>query len=270
MATVRRPVVAGKFYPLHDTELGRMIDTLYGAVGVSPRPALGVLAPHAGYVYSGACAARALADVEIPERVVLLGPNHTGQGARISAAPEDLWRTTLGNVAIDHELLDELVADCPAVRREASAHRFEHCLEVEVPFLQRRRADLRLAPIVVGTHDLGQLLELGRGLAEVCARREPRPLLLVSSDMTHYEPAAEAERKDREALARLEALDPEGLHRVVLERGITMCGVAPAVAALEALRRLGARRGEVVCYTNSGAVTGDDREVVAYAGVVFR
>ncbi|RMF73781.1 MAG: AmmeMemoRadiSam system protein B, partial [Acidobacteria bacterium] len=264
------PVVAGKFYPMHDVELGRLVGTLYQAVDVSPRPAFGVLAPHAGYVYSGACAARALADVDIPPQVVLLGPNHTGHGARLSAAPEDLWRTPLGNVPVDAELLGELEAACPGLRREPAAHRFEHSLEVEVPFLQVRRPDVTIAPIVVGTHDLDELLGLGRALAEVCEARTPRPLLLVSSDMTHYEPATRAAEKDRLALERLEAVDPEGLHRVVLSRGISMCGVAPAVAALEALRRMGARRGEVVCYTNSGAVTGDDREVVAYAGVVFR
>jgi AmmeMemoRadiSam system protein B len=178
--------------------------------------------------------------------------------------------TPLGKVALDHDLIRELMTADGDLALDSRAHAAEHSLEVQVPFLQTLRPDVRLAPIVVGTHDLQALLRLGQALAEVAARLPERPLIVISSDMTHYEPAEAARAKDARALAWLSVVDPVGLYKTVTEQGITMCGVAPAVAALEALRRLGATRGEQVVYTHSGVVTGNDREVVAYAGVVFR
>ncbi|NJN64235.1 MAG: AmmeMemoRadiSam system protein B [Acidobacteria bacterium] len=270
MATVRPPVVAGKFYPLHDTELRAEVTRLFDAVGdVRREPARGVLVPHAGYVYSGRCAAETLARVDIPSRVILLGPNHTGRGSAFSLAPHDLWRTPIGNARVDHAFLMALEARCPRAKREPDAHRFEHALEVEVPWLQVRNDALRIAPITVGTHVLSALLEVGAALAETILESAEPSLVLVSSDMTHYESASIAREKDAAALERICALDAPGLQEVVTSRGITMCGVAPAVVALAALSRLGARSGDVVCYTHSGEVTGDDREVVAYAGVVI-
>lgn len=271
MANLRPPVVAGKFYPLHETDLKATVSGLLGAQeSRTRRPALGVIVPHAGYVYSGTCTARTLAEVSIPARVIMLGPNHTGRGRAFSAAPHDLWRTPLGNAPIDHELLDALAAACPRIAREPDAHRGEHSLEVEVPFLQVLRPDVRIAPLLVGTHDLAALEEVGAALALVLSRLPEPALVLVSSDMSHYEPADQARAKDEIALARIAALDPRGLHRDVTTHGISMCGMAPAVVALTALIARGATSAEVVAYTHSGEVTGDDREVVAYAGVVIR
>lgn len=271
MAAVRPPAVAGAFYPAQPARLGSMLDGMRPD-DVSPVAALGLMVPHAGYVYSGSAAMRTFASAVLPARVILLGPNHTGRGVPLAAAVEDEWLTPLGKVPLDRPLLDALRAADPEVAADGRAHAAEHCLEVQVPMLRALRPDVRIAPLVIGTHDLHALLALGAALADVVAAErdaEGGPLLVISSDMTHYEPAAAARRKDELALARLAAIDPAGLHRTVLGEDISMCGMAPAVAALEALRRLGATRGETVVYTHSGVVTGDDREVVAYAGMVF-
>ncbi len=269
MATVRPPAVAGQFYPANPGRLAEMVSGLLPPEE-TPVPALGLMAPHAGYVYSGSAAGKTYARVTVPGTVILLGPNHTGRGHHLAAGADDEWLTPLGKVALDRDLLAALEAADPEVRGDGRAHASEHSLEVQVPFLQTLRSDVRIAPLVVGTLHLPTLLRLGAALADVVQRAPERPLIVISSDMTHYEPALAAQQKDAHALAHLAAIDPEGLHRTVTTEGISMCGVAPAVAALEALRRLGARRGEQIVYTNSGAVTGDDREVVAYAGMVFR
>jgi hypothetical protein len=268
MTTVRRPAVAGAFYPADPRTLATEVRGLIPA-DEPVASAVAAMVPHAGYVYSGPCAGKTLARLEIPSTVVLVGPNHTGRGVPLAYAPEDAWLTPLGKAEIDRELLEELATEVPGVQPSAAAHQSEHCLEVQVPLLQTLRRDVRIAPIVIGTHDLNALLALGVGLSEVVRRRDPRPLLLISSDMTHYESAAAALSKDERALEALEALDPRRLHQVVHDGRISMCGVGAAVAVIEAAGRLGARRGTPVCYTNSAAVTGDEREVVAYAGMVF-
>lgn len=268
MPSLRHPVVAGKFYPLHAEELRSQLASLIPRAEGRER-VFGAMVPHAGYVYSGACAGRTLGRIQIPSSVLLLGPNHTGRGAALAAGAEDAWRTPLGPVELDHALVGALEAEGVGVRPDARAHYGEHCLEVQLPFLQSLRKDVRVAPLLVRSQRLEELLRLGQAIARVFGAMQERPLLLISSDMTHYEPAPSAEKKDRQALERLYELDAKGLHETVTALGITMCGVGPAVAALEAMRTLGATRGEEVCYTHSGLVTGDDRDVVAYAGALF-
>ncbi|MDQ7006079.1 MAG: AmmeMemoRadiSam system protein B [Acidobacteriota bacterium] len=269
MPAVRYPAVAGAFYPADRVRLAALLDRMMPSTPEAV-PAMGVLVPHAGYVYSGSCAGAVWGTLALPGRVILLGPNHTGRGAALAAAEEASWATPLGSVAVDRSLLEDLGRRLAALRFDSRAHSAEHGLEVQVPFMQRRREDVQIAPLVSAVTDLPALLEMGRALAEVIESCEgPRPMIAVSSDMTHYESAAAAREKDAAALERLEALDPEGLARVVREREISMCGAACAVAALEALRLLGARSARTVCYTHSGEVTGDDTEVVTYAGMVF-
>jgi AmmeMemoRadiSam system protein B len=266
--TIRMPAVAGRFYPgsrqALQTEISR-----YVPAGVEPRAVKGLLAPHAGYMYSGPVAGAVYAAAVIPERVVVLCPNHTGHGRPLAMMGDGLWHTPLGDVPVDNELAADLSARLPQLESDESAHRFEHSLEVQLPFLQCRRPDFSLVPICIGTSRPDLLLRLGEALAGVVAD-QPGPVLLVaSSDMTHYEPAAEASRKDHLAIRCLEALDPEGLARTVQEEDISMCGWAPAMAVVQACKRLGATRGELVRYATSGDVTGDTVSVVGYAGMLF-
>ncbi|HEV8200771.1 MAG TPA: AmmeMemoRadiSam system protein B [Candidatus Polarisedimenticolia bacterium] len=265
---IRRPAVAGSFYPAGEGALRSELEALTagGRVPDGPPPRA-LLVPHAGYVYSGRIAARTYLSGPLPERFIVLGPNHTGEGEPIAVQSEGAWRTPLGDAPIDQPLAASVLAEVGRARVDVAAHRREHSIEVQIPFLQHLAPAGRFVPICVGTHRLDALLELGRGLARVIGACADPVTLVLSSDMTHYEPADEVERRDRPALERILAIDPEGLWRVVRDGRITMCGVAPAVAGLEAARRLGAGTATLVAYGHSGQTNGDMTSVVAYSGV---
>lgn len=264
---LRSPAVAGQFYPKHPAALAHTLDQLIPPV-VEKRSAFGVMVPHAGYVYSGGVAGKTFAGVTIPPEVVILGPNHHGTGHQAAVYRHGGWETPLGTVSIAEELADAILAACPAAAADVQAHTHEHSLEVQVPFLQTLLAEVVIAPLCIGRLPLETLLALGDGLAQALRTRPQRPLLVASTDMTHYESGEVARRKDHLALERVLALDPEGLYQTVGANRISMCGVLPTVIMLRAAIKLGATRAELVAYANSGDVTGDQREVVGYAGVV--
>ncbi len=263
----REPAVAGRFYPADRDRLARDVAALLGRVADAPAPAIGLLAPHAGYVYSGAVAGATYARVGVPERAVVLCPNHTGAGAPVSLWPDGAWRTPLGRVPVDPELAAAL-QECPLVACDRAAHLREHALEVQLPFLQARRPDISIVALCLGPLDAAECEELGRAVAEAVRARPA--LLVASSDMSHYLPAEVARAKDEHALARLLALDARGLHEVVEREDISMCGVVPATVMLAAARELGATAAELVRYANSGDVSGDRTSVVGYAGAIVR
>jgi len=260
----REPAVAGTFYPGEPARLAKDVAGLLRSGGPAQK-ALGLLAPHAGYVYSGAVAGATYARVEVPARAVVLGPNHTGHGARAALWPDGAFRTPLGEVAIDPELTAALAA-CPGVRGDRAAHLREHALEVQLPFLQVRRPGVAIAALCLGPLSLAEAEELGGALSEAVKGREA--LLVASSDMSHYLEEARARALDARALERLLALDPRGLYETVRRERISMCGVVPATVMLFAARALGATRAELVRYAHSGEVTGDRQSVVGYAGLV--
>jgi AmmeMemoRadiSam system protein B len=259
--------VAGQFYPGRKTALVETLAKLLPAVS-DKQPAFAVMSPHAGYVYSGSVAGRTFAAVAIPAEVVILGPNHHGYGHPLAVYPCGEWDLPLGKVPIAAELTGAILAACPQTGADSTAHRFEHSLEVQVPFLQSLAPELAIAALCIGRADLATLLALGDGLAVALRTRPVRPLLVASTDMTHYESGETARRKDLLALQHVLALDPEGLYRTVSDQHISMCGVLPTVVMLRAALALGARRAELVAYANSGEVTGDQSEVVGYAGVI--
>ncbi len=262
----REPAVAGRFYPGDAAHLARDVARLLGPPAPA-EPALGVLAPHAGYVYSGQVAGATYARVAIPERAVVLSPNHTGLGARVSLWPDGAWKTPLGPVPVDPGLTEAL-RGCRLVREDRAAHRHEHALEVQLPFLRMRRPDVAIAALCLGPLSADEALELGDALAEAVRTRPA--LIVASSDMSHYVSADEAREKDHRALDRFLALDARGLHDTVRREDISMCGVVPATVLLAAARQLGARSAELVSYANSGDVSGDRDNVVGYAGAVVR
>jgi len=262
----REPAVAGRFYGQQPGPLAREVDA-WLAADVAPAPALGLVAPHAGYVYSGAIAGAAYARVAVPERVLVLGPNHTGLGSAAALWPEGAWLTPLGAVPIDAELTAALAAD-PALEPDREAHLLEHSLEVQLPFLQRARPGVRIAALCLGHLSFSGCERVARAVAR--ASEAAGALVVASSDMSHYIPAETARTLDRRAIDRILALDPEGLYEVVHRDRITMCGIVPATVMLLAARARGATSAELVRYGNSGDVSGDDRRVVGYAGVVVR
>jgi len=269
---VRAPAVSGRFYPGTGAQLERAVRSLLDAVPAAvPAPARAAMVPHAGYSYSGLTAAHVFARLEIPPLVIVLAPNHTG----VCHAPggASLWeagafRTPLGEAAVDERFAAALLAASPLVGVDHAAHAQEHAAEVEVPFLQVRRHDARIVPLILAWDEWPACRALGEALAGLVARWMEPTLLLASSDLNHYEPAAVNERKDRSALEAVAALDGEELLRRCKSERISMCGRAPAATVMAAARALGAARGEVVHYSNSGMVTGDDA-VVGYGGVVI-
>jgi MEMO1 family protein len=266
---VRRPAVAGRFYPGDPADLDRAVRAfLDGGKDGPPRPALGVMAPHAGYVYSGGVAGQVFSRVEVPARVVVLCPNHTGRGTPVSVVTEGAFRIPGADVPIDTDLARAILDEVPAARADRAAHRDEHAIEVELPFLLARRADVAIVPIVLSGLGEAETVRLGVGLYRAIARAGGDALLVASSDMSHYLPDAEAREVDARALEPLLSFDPAGLYRTVREHDISMCGFIPATAMLAYCREAGAGRPELVGYATSGDAFGDRDRVVGYAGVV--
>ena len=266
---LRSPAVAGQFYPGNRGSLARALEQLL-PVNSPKTPALGVMSPHAGYIYSGAVAGKVFAGVEISPEVVILGPNHHGIGHQVAVYSSGGWDTPLGPVPVAEELAADILSSCPAAAADTRAHLHEHSLEVQVPFLRTLLPNVMIVPICLGRLPLDTLLALGDGLARAVAGRQPLPLIVASTDMTHYESGEEARRKDELALQHVLDLDPQGLYRTVRDERISMCGVLPTVVMLQASLALGATRAELIAYANSGDVTGDQRKVVGYAGVTVR
>jgi MEMO1 family protein len=269
---VRTPAVAGRFYPARAEELLHQVRAFTGQAEQRRARVIGCVAPHAGYMYSGAVAGTVYARVEIPVHCVLLCPNHTGKGVPLAAMATTTWQTPLGDVPPDSEICRRLMQRFPPLEEDSVAHKSEHAIEVQLPFLQTLQPNLKIVPIAVGTSRYEVLRGLGEALAEVIAafeeqRKEPM-LIIASSDMNHYEPDDVTRRKDKKAIDQVLGLDARGLWEVVTREDISMCGLGPTVIMLTAAKLLGATKATLVKYATSGDVSGDYSAVVGYAGMV--
>jgi hypothetical protein len=278
---IRQPAVAGTFYSASAETL--RADVARACVLTETRlPAIAVVSPHAGYIYSGAVAGAVFARITIPETVILLGPNHTGLGPTISVFARGTWIIPGTAIDVDESLSHALLCQIPGAEADTSAHRHEHSLEVQLPFLDHARRTLlpneeyppmRVVPIILGTAQRQICRTIGLALAGVirehAARGNSVPLLLASSDMNHYESDAVTRRKDRQAIEAIQHLDPDGLADAVQEQNISMCGVGPTMAVLHAARALGASAATLTGYATSGEVSKDLEHVVGYAGFVI-
>jgi AmmeMemoRadiSam system protein B len=267
MNQVREAAVAGQFYPRSKTELLREVEGFLARGAGKKIHALGVIAPHAGYIYSGAVAGAVYAHVEVPRRVIVLCPNHTGIGEPLAIISAGSFRTPLGEIAIDTAMAEALKQAFPLLREDAASQAREHAVEVQLPFLQAARHDVSFVPITVGTGQFEVLSALGVVLAKVIAECGEAVLIVASSDMNHYEDDAETRVKDALAIEQVLALQPKGLFQTVHGQKISMCGIGPAVTMLTAALRLGATSAELVKYATSGDVSGDREHVVGYAGI---
>ncbi len=266
---VRHPAVAGRFYPRDEKSLRDEVRTYLSQIPrQKPLPALGCIVPHAGYMYSGHVAGAVFAGLEIPERCLVMCPNHTGVGRALAIVSEGAWETPLGSVPIDSEFAAGLKQRCPLLHEDATAHRSEHAAEVELPFLQTLQPELKFVPIALGTGQFEPLEQLGCAIAEVIAAQNNSVLIVASSDMNHYESDAVTRVKDHSAIEPILRLDARALYDVVTGQHITMCGFGPAVAMLTATKQLGATSAELVKYATSGDASGDRDMVVGYAGIV--
>jgi MEMO1 family protein len=274
MATaIRQPAVAGRFYPSNAERLRVEVESfLHPPLDPDGEPnpirALGCVVPHAGYIYSGHVAGAVYRRLDLPLRTIILCPNHTGMGEPLAIMSRGAWHTPLGDVAIDEPLADELKRTMPLLSEDEEAHRSEHALEVQLPFLQMLRPGIQFVPIAVGTGNFEVLNALGAIIGKTLAARRDRVLVIASSDMNHYESDSVTRVKDRRAIDQLLALDARGLYDTVREGQISMCGYGPAVIMLTAARKLGATQAQLIRYATSGDVSGDKDMVVGYAGIV--
>jgi AmmeMemoRadiSam system protein B len=290
-SALRTPAVAGRFYPGRRDELLREVRTYTTTAQPAPSKtapaeasdaaaksaaesarvsAIGCVAPHAGYMYSGHVAGAVYSRLNIPEHCVILCPNHTGYGTPLAVMTETAWQTPLGEVAASTKLGSQLLQRFHMLQEDSSAHRGEHAIEVQLPFLQTQQPNLHIVPIVVGTSHFETLHGLGEALADVIGTFGERVLIVASSDMNHYESDAVTRVKDRKAIERVLALDARGLWEVVMGEDISMCGFGPTVAMLTAAKALGATSATLVRYATSGDVSGDYERVVGYAGIIVQ
>jgi AmmeMemoRadiSam system protein B len=266
---IRRSAVAGSFYAGTREQLRRQVEDLVPKA-VRAEHAVGVVAPHAGYVYSGRVAAAVYSRVEFPECFVILGPNHTGLGAAAAIMTQGEWETPMGTVSIDTALAKAILANSPALEEDHLGHLREHSIEVQLPMLQYFERPFSFVPICLLSHLYATCQDVGQAIASAAQAAGKRVLLVASTDMSHYVSRREATEKDRKAIEAILALDPHGLYQAVRREGISMCGYHPTTAMLVAAKALGATRADLVMYTDSGEVTRNLNEVVAYAGLIIR
>ncbi len=272
-SALRSPAVAGRFYPGRAEELLRAVRKYSSSAETARISAIGCVAPHAGYIYSGSVAGAVYSRLEIPKRCVILCPNHTGKGRALAVMTNTTWQTPLGEVAADADLGARLLRRYPALEEDSAAHRGEHAIEVQLPFLQALQPELKIVPIVIGTSDFYLLRGLGEALADVIAALQEKNgaekvLIIASSDMNHYESDAITRVKDHKAIERVLAMDARGLWEVVMSEDISMCGFGPTTVMLTAAKLLGGTSATLVKYATSGDVSGDYEAVVGYAGII--
>jgi len=279
---IRRPTQAGSFYEGDAEALKIQIENCFlkdfgpkklAKVNLNgSRRIVGLVCPHAGYMFSGSVAANAyfeLASDGKPDTVVILGPNHTGYGSGLAVADEGFWRTPLGDVEVDWETASQIVQETRIVDVDELAHRFEHSVEVQLPFLQYLYgSEFKFVPICFQMQDLASAVEVGKALAAVLAGKNA--VVIASSDMTHYEPQRNAEAKDMMALRAVEAMDEKRFYSIIEKQNVTACGYGPIAALIVAAKELGAKEANSLCYKTSGDVSGDYSSVVGYAAVCFK
>lgn len=259
---MRRPAVAGQFYPGTERELRRLIAQLAPPGSPQKIKACGVVVPHAGYIYSGSVAADVYASIECAQTFVVLGPNHYMAGSAVAVSNEP-WITPLGVVEIDKELVDHLDG---IIDRDEEAHRNEHSIEVQLPFLQYFFSDFKIVPIAIGMQDYDTVKEVAEELIAALGKYNKNVVIVASSDFTHYEDVSVAKEKDSTLIGDIERLDVPAFYDDIYRLNATACGYGPISAMLMACVARGAKRGELLKYATSGDVTGD-RQVVGYAGI---
>lgn len=282
---VRPPAVAGAFYPGGAEDLEKTVDSFLAKATVAPIEGtlLAIVAPHAGYEFSGQVAAHSFAPLKGRKfaRVVVISPCHIEAFPFSSIYDGDAYRTPLGDIPVDKEFAQKLAAQNPLIKISGRGHgivegRGEHALEVELPFLQRALGEFKLVPIVMGDQNYEIERALGVALAKLIQQGRPKgsvappdTLIVASSDLSHFHPYDDAVRLDRKTLAALEEWDYFNMSQNFERRIWEACGGGPIVAAMIAAERLGANRAKVLKYANSGDVTGDKSRVVGYGAAAF-
>ncbi|OGW76929.1 MAG: AmmeMemoRadiSam system protein B [Omnitrophica bacterium RIFCSPLOWO2_02_FULL_45_16] len=267
---VRNPAVAGQFYSGSKESLAKEVRGLIDETA-GREDAIGVVSPHAGYVYSGLVAGSTLSSIKSKSTYIILGPNHTGLGSPFSISVSDSWKTPLGEVSVSKALSDKILKNCPDIKEDELAHIHEHSIEVQLPFLQALQKDLTFVPIVISLGSLETYRNIGEGLAKSVKelKIEKDITIIASSDMTHYESRETAKAKDSKAIDAILKLDEKSLVERIEKFDISMCGFAPAAIMIVAAKKLGAASAHLIKYQTSGEVSGDYSSVVGYAGIII-
>lgn len=266
---IRRPAVAGYFYPSDPDRLRHEVDAFIGE-RADPSIATAALLPHGGFRHCGAVIGATLGRIVVPRRCVILGPSHTGSLLPWSLMTDGAYRTPAGDVPVDAACAEALRLRCPLLESDRWGQRGEHAIEVLLPFLQRLGPpDLGVVPIVVNAEDRTGCAEVARALAQVIRMQEEPVLLIASADLSHYEPRERVEAGDLALTDAICALDGDGLARLVEGFPTRMCGYGAAACVLEAAKELGARRGTLARYGTSADAGGDPQSVTGYAGIII-
>jgi AmmeMemoRadiSam system protein B len=275
----RTPAVAGIFYPSKPLELTQLIeqsfrDRKFGPGKMPPsgskRRIYGIVSPHAGYVYSGAVAANGFYEASSIDfnNVVMVGPNHYGIGTGVAIMHDGVWETPLGQIEINQYLASEISKHSGIVNLDDFAHSRDHCLEVQIPFLQYiKKNEFKIVPIVLILQDLETAMDIGKSIAQTTANT--KTLLIASSDFTHYETNSEAYRKDGELINAILSLDISKFYAVLERLVVSACGYGAIASVMKAVKDLGATKGELLKYATSGNITGDMNAVVGYSSIIF-
>lgn len=265
---IREAAVAGQFYPgwpegLKET-IGYMTSREEAKIDV-----VGVVSPHAGYIYSGPVAGAVFSRIKFTDTFILIGPNHRGEGKAFSITTAGRWKTPLGEAGINAELAEAILKASGCLEADTIAHLHEHSLEVQLPFLQYFKPGVKIVPILLSQAPQEVYKEIGRAVVKGLKETGEEAIIVASSDMTHYEPHEKAKAKDSLAIEAILALDADELAARIAEHGISMCGYAPVISLITAAKELGARKAELVRYQTSGDSSGDYSSVVGYAGIII-
>ena len=271
---IRRPTVAGRFY---SSDARSLIEEVKLHIPQSSESklaekfrAVGIVSPHAGFMYSGDVAGAVYSRIEIPDTIILMGPNHTGLGERVSVMTEGTWNMPQGDIKVDNQLADAICRISLTAQKDHQAHQKEHALETQLPFLQFYRDEFKIVPICMMRLRLDECEEISRAIVKAVEQAGRSILIVASSDMTHYETHENATKKDKGAINQILNLDARGLFNEVRDKNISMCGVNPAVIMMMCARKIGAKEAFLAKYMTSGEISGDMDHVVGYAGIIVK
>ncbi len=269
---IRKPIVSGRFYSSDKSQLKEQIESFVDKE-IRKEKAKGMILPHAGYMYSGKVATQTVSAVDLNDidTFIIFGPNHTGEGKRLSIVDEGSWETPLGKVEIDSAFAKTILENSELLEVDPRSHASEHSIEVQLPILQHIKKAFKFVPITVFSENLDIYRKIADSVVKSMNSLEKQnsTLIIASSDMTHYEPQKETEDKDSKAIKAILELDEEKLLNTVEKLSISMCGYAPAAIVISACNKLGAKNAKLVKYQTSGDTTGDFSEVVGYAGITI-
>jgi len=266
---IRDPAVAGKFYSASKEELHKEVSQYI--IDHPKEFVIGIVSPHAGFIYSGHVAGEVYSRIEIPKTFIILGPNHTGMGEIISLMLKGKWEIPTGSFNIDEALAQKIYENSKGlISEDINAHLLEHSIEVQLPFIAYFSTDVKIVPITIMQASLEKCFQLAEAITKAIEEVDYKVTIIASSDMSHYVSDEQARKIDMEAIKRILALDPEGLYNIVIKKRISMCGYLPVTVMLKSALSMGATVAEMVKYSTSAEVSGDKDFVVGYVGIIIK